>query len=210
MKIVVFVASGGTGVLIVEQALSAGYDVLAFVRDPAKLALKSPKLTIVQGNVLVPSQVEQAILGQDAVVSALGPTRPYTPGLLENAVKNIASAIKKHGVRRLISTGGTVVHDPQDRPTLLDRSIKLLMSLPGREIIHDAEKSNQLIRTTDLAWTIARYPMRLTNGPRTGHYRTGYLGRNVSMQLSRADGADFVIQELTNGKFIKKAPVVSY
>ena len=72
------------------------------------------------------------------------------------------------------------------------------------------EHSDALIRASNLEWTIARFPMRLTNGPQTGHYRTGYLGKNVGMQLSRADGVDFVIQELAKGEFIKKAPVNSY
>jgi putative NADH-flavin reductase len=210
MKIIVFGASGGTGALIVEQALSAGHEVLAFVRNPAKLTIKHPKLTIVQGDVLVSARVEQAIAGQDAVVSVLGPTRPFVPGMLGTATKNITSAMQKHGVRRLISTGGTVMRDPQDHPTAVDRLIQFMMRLPGREIMRDVENSNALIRASNLDWTIARYPMRLTNGPHTGHYRTGYLGKNVSMQLSRADGADFVIRELSKGEFIRKAPVISY
>ena len=210
MKIVVFGASGGTGTLIVEQALSAGYEVLAFVRNPAKLAIKHLQLTIVQGDVLVSAQVEQAIAGQDAVVSALGPTRPFVPGMLGTSTKNITAAMQKHNVRRLISTGGTIMRDPQDHPTAVDRLIQFLMRLPGREILRDVENSSALIRASNLDWTIARYPMHLTDGPHTGHYRTGYLGKNVSMQLSRADGADFVIQELSKGEFIKKAPVISY
>ncbi len=51
------------------------------------------------------------------------------------------------------------------------------MSLPGREVLLDVEHSNTLIRESDLDWTIARYSMKLTNGPQTGHYRTGYLGK---------------------------------
>jgi len=210
MKIVIFGASGRIGTLIVDQALSAGHEVLAFVRSPEKLALKHPKLAIIQGDVLDSAQVQQAIAGQDAVVSALGPARPFVPGMLGTAAKNILSAMKKHQIRRLISTGGTVMPDPQDHPTAVDRLIRLLISLPGREVLEDVENNNALIRSSNLDWTIARFPMRLTNGPHTGHYRTGYLGENVSMQLGRADGADFIVKELSKGEFIKKAPVISY
>ena len=38
MNIVVFGASGGTGIEIVKQALAAGHQVTAFVRNPAKYA----------------------------------------------------------------------------------------------------------------------------------------------------------------------------
>lgn len=102
------------------------------------------------------------------------------------------------------------MHDQQIRPTGVNRLIKFLMSLPGREVLLNVENNNTLIRASNLDWTIARYPMQLTSGPQTGHYRTGYLGENVSMRLSRAGGADFIIKELAKGEFIKKAPVISY
>lgn len=210
MNIVVLGASGGTGRLIVEQALAAGHEVVAFVRTPAKLALRHPKLTVIQGEVLNAEQVTNAIARREAIVSAIGPTRPYQPNLLETTARNITTAMQKHGVRRLIVTGGTIIRDPQDRPSGLDNLIKALMSIPGREILSDGERSDQVIRATALDWTIVRYLLMLTNGPRIGQYRTGYLGHNVSLRLSRADGADFIIQELASGKFIRKAPVVSY
>jgi uncharacterized protein YbjT (DUF2867 family) len=37
MKILVFGATGKTGKLVVQQALENGFDVTAFVRDPAKM-----------------------------------------------------------------------------------------------------------------------------------------------------------------------------
>ena len=80
MKIVVFGASGGTGVQIVQQALAAGYNVTAFVRTPARLTVQHPRLTVFQGDVLDADQVARAIQGQEAVISALGPSRPPAPG----------------------------------------------------------------------------------------------------------------------------------
>ena len=39
MKIVVFGASGRTGLQVVEQALAAGHQVTAFVRTPSKIGI---------------------------------------------------------------------------------------------------------------------------------------------------------------------------
>ncbi|MFM8448877.1 MAG: NAD(P)-dependent oxidoreductase, partial [Haliscomenobacter sp.] len=157
MKIIVFGATGGTGTFIVEQALSAGHAVTVFVRNPGKLSLKHPKMTIIQGDLLNSNQVDNAMVGMDAVVSAVGPTRPFVPGLMEKAAKNIIIAMQKTGIRRLIYSSGTVIRDPLDRPKLTDKLTQALMSLSGREILHDAEISDHLIRATNFDWTIVRF-----------------------------------------------------
>ena len=54
-----------------------------------------------------------------------------------------------------------------------------------------------------------RYP-RLTGGPHTGNYRVGYVGKDSGIQISRADGADFVLRELAAAKYVRQMPVVSY
>lgn len=208
MKIVVFGASGGTGIEIVKQALAAGHEVTAFVRNPAKVAINHPNLCIVQGDVLDALAVEKAVEGQEAVISALGPTRPPVPGMMESAAKNIMAAMQKYGVRRLISTTGAGVRDPQDQPKLMDFVMKRLLTLLAASVLRDSAANVAVFRASNLDWTIVRYP-RLTNGPHTGKYRVGYIGKDSGSQLSRADGADFVLRELAEGKYIHQMPMVS-
>jgi putative NADH-flavin reductase len=209
MKIIVFGASGRTGVQIIEQALASGHQVTAFVRTPSKVTLQDKNLTLFLGNVTDPAAVEKAVVGQDAVVSALGPTRPPVPGMMETAAKNITAAMKKAGIRRLVSTTGAGVRDPEDRPKLVDTLIKGLLTLLSREVLEDSEANVRVIRATDLDWTIVRFPM-LRDGSHTGKYRVGYIGRDSGSQITRADGADFVVKEVSDGKYIRKAPIVSY
>ena len=45
MSLVIFGATGNTGKLLVEQALAAGNQVVAYVRNPAKLDMQSERLT---------------------------------------------------------------------------------------------------------------------------------------------------------------------
>jgi len=209
MKIVVFGASGGTGIKIVEQALAAGDVVTAFVRNPAKLGLQHTNLTLCQGDVTDAGAVARAVAGQDAVISALGPSRPPVPGMMETAARNIVAAMRQHGVRRLISTTGAGVRDPQDRPTPVDHLMKGLLTLLAGAVLRDSAANVAVIRGSDLDWTVVRFP-RLTDGPRTGKYRVGYLGKDSGIQVARADGADFVLQELRAGQYIRQMPVVSY
>lgn len=209
MKIVVFGASGGIGVEIVKQALAAGHQVTAFVRSSAKMNIQHVNLSLFQGDAMDASAVEKAIAGQEAVISALGATRPPVPGMMETAAKNIVAAMQKHGVRRLISTTGAGVRDPRDQPKLMDHVMKALLTLLAGEVLRDSAAGVEILRGSDLDWTIVRYP-RLTDGLLTGKYRVGYIGKGSGSQLSRADGAEFVLKELGEGKNIRQMPVASY
>jgi putative NADH-flavin reductase len=72
MNLLVFGATGGTGRRLVQQALQEGHLVTAFARDPAKIHLAHANLRVVRGDVLLPDTIETAVVGQDAVLSALG------------------------------------------------------------------------------------------------------------------------------------------
>src|SRR5215472_8339517 len=72
VNILIFGATGGTGRVLVEQALAQGHMVTAFARHPSKVRTKHPNLRVAEGNVLDPAAVEAATRGQDAVLSALG------------------------------------------------------------------------------------------------------------------------------------------
>jgi putative NADH-flavin reductase len=52
----------------------------------------------------------------------------------------------------------------------------------------------------------------LTNGPRTGHYRTGELLelRGVLPSISRADVADFVLTQIDSTAYHRRIAVISY
>ena len=209
MKIVVFGAPRGTGFEIVKQALEAEHIVTAFVRSPSTFAVNHPNLTMCQGDAIDSVAVEKAIAGQEAVISALGPTRPPVPGMMETAAKNIVAAMQKHGVRRLVSTTGAGIRQPEDKPKLSDYLIGALLNLLAKSVVLDSAANVKVIQTSDLDWTIVRYP-RLVDGEHTGKYRFGYVSKDSSTQLARADAAASVLKELTERQWLRKLPLVSY
>jgi putative NADH-flavin reductase len=208
MKIVVFGASGGVGFRVVEQALQAGYHVTAFVRSPEKFTLRHSNLTVIKGDAMDAAAVETAIAGQDAVISALGPTRPPVPGMMETAARNIVAAMKKHGVRRLVSTTGAGVRQPEDQPKLADHVIGFLLNLLAKSVVMDSAANVKTIQSSDLDWTVVRFP-RLLDGDPTRKYRFGYVNKESSTQLCRTDAAEAVLKELTEKQWLRKLPVVS-
>jgi putative NADH-flavin reductase len=209
MRIVVFGASRGVGLMVVEQALDAGHVVTAFVRSPDTFGLKHANLTVFKGDAMDAAAVEKAIEGQDAVVSALGPVHPPVPNMMETSAKNIVAAMQKHGVRRLVSTTGAGIRQPEDEPKFIDRFISLLLNLLAKDTVLDSAANVRTIQTSDLEWTIVRFP-RLMDGRHTSQYQVGFVGKESGTQVSRADGADFVLKELIEEKWLQKLPLVSY
>ena len=101
-KIIVFGASGHTGIQVVKQAIDIGYEVTAVVHNPATFSFNHERLFIVKGDVLELSTFEAALAGKDAVITCLGarnlsPTTIYSEGMA-----NITKAMQKAGVTRII------------------------------------------------------------------------------------------------------------
>ena len=59
MRISVLGATGRTGRQIVEQALQAGHEVVAFARKPEALEMDHERLTVVQGDILDAERVSR-------------------------------------------------------------------------------------------------------------------------------------------------------
>jgi putative NADH-flavin reductase len=209
MDLIVFGASGRLGLKIVERALAGGHRVRAFVRIPSKITIQHPYLTLFQGDSMDAGAVYKALAEQEAVISALGPERPPVPEMMEKSAQNIVTAMKKHGIYRLVSTTGAGVWQQKDQPKPIDYLIAILLNIFAKEVLRDSAANVEVIKASNLDWTIVRFP-RLTDGPATGKYRVGYINESSSSRFSRADGADFILKELTEKKWVRKAPLVSY
>jgi putative NADH-flavin reductase len=117
--------------------------------------------------------------------------------------------MKKHGVRRLVSTTGAGVRQPEDKPKFIDLFIGFLLNFLAKDVVLDSAENVIVIQASDLDWTVARFP-RLIDGEHTGRYRVGFVSKESGTQISRADAADFVLKELTEKKWLRKLPLVSY
>jgi putative NADH-flavin reductase len=209
MKLTVFGATGKTGRQVVEQALAEGHEVTAFVRDPAKLGLRHERLRVVQGDVADAARVAEAVAGRDAVVSALGQTKASSKDVLTVAAEHLVAGMRQHGVRRLVSLVGAGVPDERDEGSLGRSFMRGLMKLVARHVLEDAERHAEIVRASDLEWTLVR-PPRLTEGERTGRYRTGYMRLGARHAISRADLAEFMLALAGDGRYLREAPMVSY
>lgn len=204
MKLVVFGASGASGRQIVEQALAAGHEVTAFVRNPAAITIKHPKLKVIKGDALDADSVSQAIAGQDAVLSAIGVNRRSTITVCADSTRNIISGMKEHGVRRFICLSAYGASETKDTALYS----KVLRAMIGKRV-EDKDRQEELLRASDLDWVSVRPPL-LTNGARKGRYRVGFdIPIKLFSSVSRADVAEFMLKQLTDDTYLRQAPTIT-
>ena len=91
--VLVFGANGKLGTHVVNQALDMGYNVKAFVRTPEKYArTKGQDIEVVKGDATNITDVKNAIVGVNVIVSCLGNPPKKGIYIMEKAHSNIMSA----------------------------------------------------------------------------------------------------------------------
>jgi uncharacterized protein YbjT (DUF2867 family) len=204
MNVLVFGASGKTGREVVRQALARGFNVSAFVRDTARLPLAHANLRLVKGEITDPSAVARAMEGQTCVISTLGVGLPlrHDPIVIEG-VRTIARASEHASVERLLYMSFIGVRESRDAAGFL---LKQLAGTVLRHEVADHEAKEAAVAESFVDWTIVR-PPKLTNGRLTASYRVGadIEARSPLPMMSRADVADFMLRQLSDQSFIRKA-----
>jgi putative NADH-flavin reductase len=205
-RLLVVGATGGTGRQLVTQALQRGHAVTAFVRQPARLQIDHPQLTIVQGDVLDARAVAAAVRGQDAVLCALGHKQYFQPTrILSEGTRNILRAMEEHGVARLICETSLGIGDSAGRMGLYYTLFVIPVILPF--YFWDKTRQERLIAASAAEWVIVR-PGALTNGKARGQWRHGRRTGNFLMteQIARADVAAFMLDQLASDTYLRAAP----
>jgi len=208
MRVLIIGASKGIGLDTTRQALDAGHNVRALARSATAIAISNPSLEKMRGDALKTEDVETALVGVDVVIQTLGVGlgdlfRPVH--LFSDASRVLIQAMKIQGVKRLICVTGFGAGDSR-------ASISCLQRLPFQIVFgrayDDKSLQEQLIKESELDWTIAR-PGVLTSGPRTGHYQIlSEASQWRNGIISRADVAEFLVRQIGDQTYIRKAPVL--
>jgi len=165
-RILIIGATGGTGRQVLVRALEQGYVVRALVRDPGKLSVEHPRLTVVHGDVLDYSAVEKAVRGQDAVISALGHKRFFVlTRTLSDGTRNLLRAMESHNVRRFVCETSLGIGNSVGRMGLYYSLLVIPFILPL--YFWDKTRQERLIAASKLEWVIVR-PAVLTNAAARG------------------------------------------
>ncbi|MBO0835887.1 MAG: SDR family oxidoreductase [Actinobacteria bacterium] len=211
MRLTVFGATGGTGTQLVQQALAAGHEVSAVVRDPARLAIPThPRLRVVTADIMDPASIRPAVTGADVVLTAAGPRNTGPTTVITDSVRSISAAMQAAGVRRLVALSGSIVADNGDGLFLRYLLKPLARRTFLRNVCADMRQAEASLADSGLDWTIVR-PPALTDGPATGHYRTA-VDRNLprGFRVSRADLAAYMLSLVGETAAVRRHVAIAY
>lgn len=203
-------ASRGIGLATTILALERGYSVVAFARSANGIPLDHDRLKKVAGDARKQDDVRRAIEGVGVVIQALGVpanarmlTGPID--LFSGATATLLPLMKQAGVPRLISVTGFGAGDSRDRIPALQR---LGFNLIFGRAYSDKDIQEQMIMQSGLDWTIAR-PGVLLNSRGKGRYKILTDSKDWrNGVIARADVADFLIRQLADDAYLRKAPVL--
>jgi putative NADH-flavin reductase len=210
MQLAIIGGTGKTGRALIEQGLEAGHSITALVRNPDKLKITHPRLKVVRGNVLDVETLNMAFQGKDAVLSALGHKQFFIKtSILSRGTENMIKAMEVNNIKRFICITSMGINDSRFKLGLY----YTLFVIPVILFFYfrDKAKQEKLIMNSGLDWTLVR-PGQLTNGKKRTRYRVGEkLGSYIlTLMISRADVAHFMLEQLTSSAYLKKAVSIVY
>jgi len=205
MKLTIFGATGATGTILTEQALAAGHEVTAVVRNAARLTVPAqPQLRVITADVMDPASITPALDGADAVISAVGPRASGPTTVIRDSVRSIMLAMEKTGVRRFVEVSGSIVADEGESVYMRYLVEPLARRTFLRHVDADMKAGEDEIRASNLDWTIVRPPY-LSAKPPTGRYRTA-IDRNLphGFQVTRGDLATCMLKLIDDPATVRR------
>jgi putative NADH-flavin reductase len=208
-KILVLGATGGTGRLIVDQAVARGHDVAVLVRSAEKAKdLKGARIIV--GDARDETALRQAVKGRDAVVSALGtPASPFKEvTLLSTATRALVKAMEAENVSRLVCITGIGAGDSAGHGGFLFDNV--IFPLLLRKVYADKDRQEAIVKNSSLAWVLVR-PSILNNKPGRGTIKALQdLSDFHGGSISREDVAKFVLDQLSADVWLRRTPLITW
>src|SRR5438094_5793595 len=160
MRLFILGANGKTGTQLVDLALARNHQVPAFVRSPETISRRHTNLQVLHGDPRNVHEMARVLPGHDAVLSALG-VRPLQAfrahTLVQECAASTVGAMTKAGVKRLVLVSAAVLFPEKGLYFVFFRWLLT-------HVRRDLGTAEEIVRATDLEWTIAR-PTRLLSKP---------------------------------------------
>ena len=209
--ILIIGASRGIGLETVKAGLAGGHHVKALARHASKIGINDSALEKIDGDACDREDIASALDHADIVIQSLGVR--FSPDvalsgtkLFSTATRVLVDAMTERGPKRLIVVTGLGAGDSRGHGGFLYDA--LFFPLVLKRIYDDKDVQEQIIRSSNLDWTIVR-PGILRDGPPTGLVQAFNEPKDWrAAPIRRADVGQFLVEEAEKGNYIGKTPLV--
>lgn len=203
-KIAVICAAGKQGKLLVDEAVSRGYDVTGFVRGNDKVANSKAKTVVKDLFDLTADDLK----GFDAVIDAFGAWTPETLPLHKTSLAHLCDILSETNIRLLVVGGaGSLYVNPEH--TVQVKDLESFPDVFKPLATNMGEALAELRKRSDVKWTyLSPAGDFVADGARTGEYLTGgeeyFVNDKGESRISYADYAIAMIDEVENAAHIQQ------
>jgi putative NADH-flavin reductase len=205
-KIAVIGGTGKAGKYLVNRLIDQDFKIKVLVRNPNKFNITNPLIEKVIGDVRNYESVYSLIEGCGSVISTLGQTRGENP-IFSQATTNIVKAMNALNVKRYIVITGLTIDANHDKKSLKTKLLSKFMKLSFPAITADKQKEYDILTGSNLDWTVIRLPL-IKQTEALGNIKIR-LTDCPGKEISSTDLADFIINQLSDNRFIRKSPFIS-
>ncbi|MBE7214283.1 NAD(P)-dependent oxidoreductase [Shewanella benthica] len=212
MKIAVIGASGWIGSHIVTEAKNRGHQVIALVREPAKITdtdIEVRRLDLLNKQ----ADLATAVKGADVVISAIGGRAAGNHGIVSKTAEKLLSELPHANIERLLWVGGAGSLEVAPNVQLVDTP-----EFPAEYHTESIEmgKALEVFRqsTSPINWTFISPAALIFPGEKQARYRVGgdqlLLDVQGNSKITVSDYALAMIDELETGKYPRQRIGVAY
>jgi len=208
IKVAVIGGTGKAGKYLVQQLINQGFHFKMLVRNTDHFQNTFSTIEVVKGNVNDPDVVRSLLKDCNAVISTLGMGIPNSePDIFSQSTKHVLQVMKEYKLTRYIVITGLNVDTPFDNKSVNTKAATDWMKTNYPKSTADKQLEYSLLSRSEVDWTLVRVPMIIQTDD------TGKIIESLEdcpgEKISATDLALFLIQQLRDKEYIRKAPFIA-
>jgi len=208
ITIAVIGGTGKAGKYLVNQLVQRGFRLKLLIRNPETFQLKHPLIQVVEGNANNAADIHLLMQNCDAIISTLGLGQPPSEtNIFSESTKNVLLAMTNHQIERYIVITGLNVNTPFDIKSPKTQFATDWMYANYPKTTADKQTEYDILSRSDVDWTLVRLPLIEQTDERTDVKVS--LKDCLGDKVSATNLSNFLIEQLTDNRFIKQAPFIA-
>ncbi len=206
-RIAVLGGTGKSGRYLVRSLIQQEIQFKLLVRNTDTYTLNNQFGKVVHGNARELETIRLLLKGCDTVISCLGSgIPPSEPTIFSKATQNVLTAMEELGIDRYIVLTGLNVNTPCDQKGMTTKTSTDWMYQNFPVSTKDRQKEYDLLDKSETDWTLVRLPLISLTDEHT-EIETS-LEDCKGGQISAGALANFLVRQVSDGTYVKKAPFV--